>query len=186
MLVGYMRVSTDNDLQKTNLQKDALLKEGVDPRNIYEDKASGARDSREGLAKILNYLQKGNTLVVWKLDRLGRSLSQLLNIIKQLHEKGVAFQSITEKFDTATLHGEFFFSVIGALAQYERALIKERVVAGLKAARKRGRVGRRPRVISGERFAQIQKSLAEGMSKSAVCRTYNVKRSTLYDAIVRK
>lgn len=185
MLIGYMRVSSDSDRQNTDLQKDALLKSGVDSRNIFEDKASGAKDNRPGLKKVLEYVQKGDVLVVWKLDRLGRSLNHLIEILNILRDKGVAFRSLTDNIDTETASGELFFHVFGALAQYERSLIKERVNAGLEAARQRGRRGGRPRSISPEKMDIIVRSLNEGMSKSEICRTFDVKRSTLIDSLNR-
>src|SRR5215813_546055 len=159
MLVGYMRVSSDNDRQTTDLQRDALLQAGVDARHLFEDKASGARDDRPGLAQALAYVRAGDCLVVWKLDRLGRSLAHLLNIVSDLQTRGVAFRSLTEQMDTTTPHGEFLFSVFGALAQYERALTQERIRAGLEAAKRRGRRGGRPYAISKETLAGIREAL---------------------------
>jgi len=114
MLVGYMRVSSDNDRQTTDLQRDALLDAGVDPRQLFADKASGARDDRPGLQQALAYVQRGDCLVVWKLDRLGRSLPHLLQIVTTLQAQGVAFRSLTEQMDTTTPQGAFLFSVFGA------------------------------------------------------------------------
>ena len=131
MLVGYMRVSSATDRQNTSLQRDALLAVGVDARHLYEDRASGARDDRSAWLKALEFVRPGDVLVVWKLDRLGRSLSHLLAIVNALKDKQVAFRSLTEGMDTTTASGELLFHVFGALAQYERALIQERVVAGL-------------------------------------------------------
>ena len=141
MLVGYMRVSSDPDRQTTDLQRDALLSAGVDSRHLFEDHASGAKDDRCGLAKALEFVTSSDVLVVWKLDRLGRSLSHLLSIVNELKDKQAAFRSLTEGMDTTTASGELLFHVFGALAQYERALTRERVMAGLTAARRRGRVG---------------------------------------------
>lgn len=186
MLVGYMRVSSESDRQNTDLQRDALLKAGVDPRHIFEDKASGAKDKRPGLIKALEFLQKGDCLVVWKLDRLGRSLTHLLDIITKLHAQGVAFRSLTEAMDTTTPHGELLFNLFGSLAQYERALTRERIMAGLEAANKRGRKGGRPRVIGKERIEAILEDLAAGASKASICRNFGIKRSTLYDALSRE
>jgi DNA invertase Pin-like site-specific DNA recombinase len=183
MLVGYMRVSSDNDRQVLDLQYDALIQAGVDPRHIFQDKASGARDNRDGLLKALDYLQTGDCLVVWKLDRLGRSLPHLISIVEGFKKKGIAFKSLTEQMDTTTPHGEFFFGIFGSLAQYERALTKERIMAGLNAAKKRGKTGGRPRAISEEKMHAINEALSSGASKAAVCRTFNVKRTTLYDAL---
>jgi len=183
MLVGYMRVSSENERQTLDLQHDALIHAGVDPRHIYQDKASGARDDRKGLQQALDYLKAGDCLVVWKLDRLGRSLSHLVTIVEEFKKKGIAFKSLTEQMDTTTPHGEFFFGIFGSLAQYERALTKERIMAGLSAARKRGKRGGRPRAISEEKMRAISEALSSGTSKAAICRTFNVKRTTLYDAL---
>ena len=185
MLVGYMRVSTDNDRQSTDLQRDALLAAGVDVRHLFQDHASGARDDRPGLAQALEYLQSGDVLVVWKLDRLGRSLPHLLGIVNALKEKRVGFRSLTESMDTTTPSGEFLFQVFGALAQYERALTRERVKAGLAAAARRGRRGGRPLVITGEKLDAILAALDGDMSKAAVCRNFEVKRTTLIETLAR-
>ena len=185
MLVGYMRVSSDSDRQNTNLQRDALLAAGIDIRHLFEDHASGAKDDRPGLAKALAFVRPGDVLVVWKLDRLGRSLSHLLSIVTTLKEKQVAFRSLTEGMDTTTPSGELLFHVFGALAQYERALIQERVIAGLAAAKRRGRVGGRPAAIVGEKRDAILAALNDGMSKAAVCRNFGVKRTTLIETLAR-
>ena len=142
MLVGYMRVSTDGDRQVLDLQRDALLAAGVDERYLFEDRASGSRGDRAGLARALAFLRRGDCLVVWKLDRLGRSLPHLLTTVTDLKARGIAFRSLTEQMDTTTPQGEFLFHVFGALAQFERSLIQERVQAGLAAARRRGKAGR--------------------------------------------
>ena len=185
MLVGYMRVSSADDRQSVALQRDALLTAGVDPRHLHEDKASGARDDRPGLKACLAFLAPGDTLVVWKLDRLGRSLPHLLEIVSTLKAKGVAFRSLTEAMDTDTPQGELLFSVFGALAQYERALTRERVLAGLAAARRRGRRGGRPPSLTPEQIEQITVALDAGANKAAVCRTFKVPRSTLLDTLAR-
>jgi DNA invertase Pin-like site-specific DNA recombinase len=185
MLVGYMRVSSDTDRQTTDLQRDALLDAGVDPRPLFADKASGARDDRPGLQQALAYVQPGDCLIVWKLDRLGRSLPHLLQIVTTLHARGVAFRSLTEQMDTTTPQGAFLFSVFGALAQYERALTQERIKAGLAAAKRRGKRGGRPQAISDEKLTALQAALDGGASKAAICRTFGVKRTTLYDALAR-
>jgi DNA invertase Pin-like site-specific DNA recombinase len=167
MLVGYLRVLSSDDRQTTALQRDTLIQAGVDQRHLFEDKLSGARDDRPGLAQALAFLQPGDTLMVWKLDRLGRSLSHLLKLINELKERGVQFRSLTEHMDTATPQGELLFSLFGALAQYERSLIRERVLAGLESAQRRGIRGGRPRAIDNEKL----QAMREGMSKAAVCRT---------------
>ncbi len=185
MLVGYMRVSSESDRQTTDLQRDALLAAGVDSRHIFEDHASGAKDDRPGLVKALEFVHPGDVLIVWKLDRLGRSLPHLLSIIDSLKMKQVAFRSLTEGMDTTTPSGELLFHVFGALAQYERALAKERITAGLAAARRRGRTGGRPHAIDGEKLEAIIEALNGGMSKSAVCRNFSVKRTTLFETLHR-
>jgi DNA invertase Pin-like site-specific DNA recombinase len=185
MLIGYMRVSTDGDRQVVDLQRDALLAAGVDERQLFEDRASGSRDDRAGLARALAFLKPGDCLVVWKLDRLGRSLSHLLATVNGLKQRGIAFQSLTEQMDTATPQGEFLFHVFGALAQFERSLIQERVRAGLAAARRRGRRGGRPVAIDSEKMAAVVAALEGGATKAAVCRTFAIKRSTLIDSLAR-
>ncbi len=185
MLVGYMRVSSADDRQTVDLQRDALVAAGVDDRHLHTDKASGARDDRPGLKACIDYLKSGDTLVVWKLDRLGRSLPHLLTIVTDLKARGVAFRSLTEQMDTTTPHGELLFSIFGALAQYERALTRERVIAGLAAAKRRGRRGGRPPTIDSEQVEQITASLDAGASKASVCRTFKVARSTLLDTLER-
>lgn len=185
MLVGYMRVSSISDRQSTDLQRDALLAVGVDARHLFEDHVSGAKDDRMGLAQALEFIRPGDVLVVWKLDRLGRSLSHLLAIVNTLKDKQVAFRSLTEGMDTTTAAGELLFQIFGALAQYERALIQERVLAGLAAARRRGRIGGRPQAITGEKLEVILAALDGGMSKAAVCRNFGVKRTTLIETLAR-
>jgi DNA invertase Pin-like site-specific DNA recombinase len=185
MLIGYMRVSSTDDRQSVDLQRDALNASGVDSRHLFSDKASGAREDRANLRDCLEYLKTGDTLVVWKLDRLGRSLPHLLSILTELRERGVSFRSLTEHIDTGTPHGELLFSLFGALAQYERSLTRERIMAGLAAARRRGRYGGRPPTIDAEKLEQITAALAGGASKSSISRTFNVPRSTLADTLAR-
>lgn len=185
MLVGYMRVSTDTEKQSTDLQHDALIAAGVDARHMYSDHASGSRGDRPGLQECLDYLQKGDTLVVWKLDRLGRSLPHLLKIVGELRDRGINFRSLTENIDTTTIQGEFLFNIFASLAQFERALIVERVNAGLAAAARRGKRGGRPRAITDEKLDQILSALQNGTSKAAVCRTFGVPRTTLIDTLQR-
>lgn len=179
MLIGYVRVSSDSDKQTTDLQKDALLQAGVDPHHLFEDRMSGSKDTRPGLERALAFLQPKDTLVVWKLDRLGRSLPHLLSIMKILKKREVAFRSITEGMDTSTISGELLFHVFGALAQFERALIQERIKAGIESARRRGKRGGRPPVLSKEKLASILSALEGNASKASVCRSFGVKRSTL-------
>jgi DNA invertase Pin-like site-specific DNA recombinase len=185
MLIGYMRVSTDGERQTLDLQRDALLGAGVDERHLFEDRVSGSRSERAGLAKALAFIKAGDCLVVWKLDRLGRSLPHLLTTVTDLKARGIGFRSLTEQMDTTTPQGEFLFHVFGALAQFERSLIQERVQAGLAAARRRGRRGGRPVAIDAEKLSAATAALDGGASKAAVCRTFGVKRSTLIDTLAR-
>ena len=185
MLVGYMRVSTSDERQSVDLQRDALLSAGVDERHLHQDRASGARDDRPGLKGCVADLRTGDILVVWKLDRLGRSLSHLIRIVEELKQRGVAFRSLTEAIDTTNSHGTFLFNLFGTLAEYERALITERVNAGLAAARRRGRKGGRPPSIDAEKIDQILAALEAGTSKASICRSFKVPRSTLIDTLKR-
>ena len=185
MLVGYMRVSSESDRQTTDLQRDTLLAAGVDRRHLFQDHLSGARNDRHGLKQALEFLQEGDVLVVWKLNRLGRSLVHLLQIIAQLKERKIGFKSLTEHMDTTTPHGELLFHLFGALAQYERSLAQERIMAGLEAAKKRGRKGGQPRVIDDKKREAIMKRLEEGASKASICCTFHLARATLYKMLVR-
>ena len=182
MIMGYARVSTA-DRQDTAVQVNALKDAGAD--RVFEEHASGGQWNRPELHRMLWYLREGDCIVVWKLDRLGRSLSHLLAIVNSLKDKQVAFRSLTEGMDTTKASGELLFHVFGALAQYERALIQERVVAGLAAAKRRGRVGGRPRAIVGEKLDAIIAALDGSMSKAAVCRNFGVKRTTLIETLAR-
>src|SRR5437660_12491827 len=141
MNIGYARVSTQD--QTLHLQKDALEKLGCS--KIFTDTASGAKAERKGLDEALAYVREGDTLVVWKLDRLGRSLQHLIETITQLNNRKIGFQSITEQIDTTTSGGKLIFHIFGALAEFERDIIRERTKAGLEAARARGRRGGRPK-----------------------------------------
>ena len=185
MLIGYMRVSTSGDRQVLDLQRDALLAAGVDARHLFEDRVTGSRSDRVGLTKALAFLKPGDCLVVWKLDRLGRSLQHLLATVTALKNRGVAFRSLTEQMDTTTPQGEFLFHIFGSLAQFERSLIQERVQAGLAAARRRGRHGGRPTALDTEKLAAVTSALDAGATKAAVCRTFGIKRSTLIDSLAR-
>ena len=185
MLIGYMRVSTSGDRQVLDLQRDALLAAGVDARHLFEDRVTGSRGDRVGLTKALAFLKPGDCLVVWKLDRLGRSLPHLLATVTALKNRGIAFRSLTEQMDTTTPQGEFLFHIFGSLAQFERSLIQERVQAGLAAARRRGRHGGRPTAIDREKLAAVTSALNAGATKAAVCRTFGIKRSTLIDSLAR-
>ncbi len=177
MLVGYARVSTTD--QNLDLQKDALRKAGC--RRLYTDTASGAADVRKGLVQALSYLRKGDSLVVWKLDRLGRSLRHLIDTVNRLQVRKIGFRSLQESIDTTTSGGKLFFHVFGALAEFERDLIRERTHAGLRAARARGRKGGRPRALDDKKLAQARTLYTAGRhTPGEIARTLGVSRSTLY------
>jgi DNA invertase Pin-like site-specific DNA recombinase len=144
MLIGYARVSTTD--QNLTLQKDALLKAGCE--RIYEDELSGTKENRPGLLKALEQLREGDTLIVWKLDRLGRSVKSLIELVSELHSKNIHFKSVTDSIDTSTPSGRFFFNVMASLAQMERELIVERTKAGLVAAKKLLESGAIPRDVA--------------------------------------
>jgi len=139
MLIGYARVSKNE--QNLDLQRDALLKAGCHEKDIFTDKITGTKQERNGLTQALTHLREGDTFVVWRLDRLGRSLKHLIETVTKLHAQNIAFQSITENIDTATATGQLIFHIFGALAEFERNLIRERTIAGLESARARGRLG---------------------------------------------
>ncbi len=176
--VGYARVSTFEQI--LDLQKDALNAAGC--KRIFTDTASGGRSDRPGLQQALDYVREGDVLVVWRLDRLGRSLKYLIEIITQLNERGVGFKSVTEQIDTTTSGGKLIFHVFGALAEFERDVIRERTQAGLAAARARGRMGGRPKKLgAGGKIAMAQALYDDKMHSIAdICRTLGISRTTLY------
>jgi DNA invertase Pin-like site-specific DNA recombinase len=180
MLIGYARVSTHD--QTLNLQQDALQKAGCS--KIFTDTASGAKAERKGLEQALNYVRKGDTLVVWRLDRLGRSLPHLITNMTDLEERGIGFKSLTENIDTTTSGGKLIFHIFGALAEFERNLIRERTTAGLVAARARGHKGGRPKVLTARQVG-IAQSLYDDPQHSIeeICRTLKISKATLYRSI---
>ena len=181
-MIGYARVSTDE--QNPALQFDALDRAGC--KRIFTDCASGARTNRPSSEETLGVLKKGDTLVVWKLDRLGRSLSHLITLISELEVRGVAFRSLSEAIDTGTAGGRLLFHVMGALAEFERTLISERTRAGMASAKSRGAVLGRPPKLSSDKIASAQRSLARnGRSVGEVATGLAVSRSTLRRAGVR-
>jgi DNA invertase Pin-like site-specific DNA recombinase len=180
MLIGYARVSTNE--QNLDLQRDALHNAGVSPKNLYTDKITGTKSERPGLAQALSHLRDGDTLVVWRLDRLGRSLKHLIETVATLQQQHIAFQSITENINTATATGQLVFHLFGALAEFERNLIKERTMAGIKAARARGRKGGRPKLnASATKVVMANKLYADHTNSIAhICHTLHISRATLY------
>ncbi len=183
MLVGYARVSTTD--QNLDLQLDAFKKEGCE--QIFTDTTSGAKSDRPGAQKALEYVRAGDTLVVWKLDRLGRNLKHLITTIEGLKEKGVGFRSIQEGMDTGTPMGMMLFHIIGALAEFEREIIRERVNAGLQAARARGRKGGRPRKLSKGKW-EVALELYRGRQKTVpqICEFVGVNKTTFYQYLLEE
>jgi DNA invertase Pin-like site-specific DNA recombinase len=180
--IGYMRVSTDQ--QELALQLDALKAAGVKAKDIYRDKASGKLSERPGLDKCLAALKPGDTLVVWKLDRLGRSLRHLVDTVDDLGKRDVGFKSLTETFiDTTTNGGKFIFHVFAALADFERGLIIERTKAGLDAARANGHRGGRQHALKPEQVRQARKMHAEGQPVAAIARMLGTARQNVYRAL---
>lgn len=183
MLVGYARVSTRD--QGLDLQLDALARAGCG--RTFTDEASGARPDRPGLAQALSHLREGDALVVWKLDRLGRTVRQLVGLVGDLAARGVAFRSLTDAIDTSTPAGRFFFHMMGALAEMERDLARERTNAGLAAAKARGRRGGRRPKLSPRQVEHARRLLADpGTGVGEVAASLGVARSTLYRALGRR
>lgn len=179
-LIGYARVSTDD--QNLDLQKDALTKGGVHPLDIYEDKASGATANRRGLKAAFLDLRKGDVLVVWKLDRLGRSVRDLLDFIDSLRDRGADLRILSGfQLDTTTAHGRMIFQISAAFCEFERALINERTRAGLAAARERGRTGGRIPVLTPEREEKARKLLLAGKRPADVAKAIGVSKSVIYN-----
>ena len=177
MLVGYARLSTLG--QDFGMQTDALNEAGCE--RVYKDVASGAKAARPGLAETLDYVRAGDTLVVWRLDRLGRSLSHLIEVVRGLHDGGVGFRALQEQVDTTTAGGKLVFHLFGALAEFERELIRERTAAGLRAARARGRVGGRRRLMTEGQVRQAALLLDNpDCDVGEICRTFGIHRTTLY------
>ncbi|MBM4479786.1 recombinase family protein (plasmid) [Prescottella equi] len=175
-LLGYARVSTAD--QTLDLQSDALSVAGCS--RIWSETASGATTARPQLDDLLSHLRPGDTLVVWRLDRLGRSLPHLLQTVEGLEARGVGFRSVTESIDTTTAGGKLIFSIFGALAEFERNLIRERTSAGLVAARARGRVGGRPPKMTPKKIKQAKLMRDNGMSQTEIAEILGVGRTTLY------
>ena len=184
MLIGYARVSKADGSQSLDLQHDALASDGVDVVNCYSDRASGKKDVRPGLEACLKALRKGDTLVIWKLDRLGRSLHHLVNTVNDLSERGVGLKVLTgtgAQIDTTTPAGRLSFGIFAALADFESDLIRERTMAGLAAARARGRKGGRKFALSKTQVRMAQAAMASrDTSVADLCKELGVKPVTLY------
>jgi DNA invertase Pin-like site-specific DNA recombinase len=183
MRIGYARVSTVD--QNLELQHDALARAGC--VQVYEEKASGkSKAGRPELANMMRALRKGDTLIVWRLDRLGRSLVDLVQLVDELAVRGVAFESLSEKIDTSTAQGRMFFGFIAAMAQYQRDVISENTKAGLEASKARGRSGGRPAKLDDKAIAEILVLRASpDISMASIAKRYGVSKPTLYNALER-
>ncbi len=180
-IVGYARISTKE--QDLNLQIDSLLKYGCSKSNIYKDIISGSKSKRPGLDKCLSILEKGDTLVVWRLDRLGRSMQHLVSLVAELGESGILFKSISDgAIDTTTASGELIFNIFSSLAQFERKLIQERTKAGLSAARARGKLGGRKKIQADDPRVIMAKNMHKDhtMPIDDICKTLKISRPTFY------
>ena len=184
MMIGYVRVSKADGSQVTDLQRDALVAAGVAPNAIYEDQASCKRAERPGLEACLKALRAGDTLVVWKLDRLGRDLRHLVNTVADLNERGVGFKVLSGQgaaIDTMTPAGRLVFAVFAALAEFEQSLISERTRAGLASARARGRKGGRPQTMTVAKVQLARAAMGQPDTHVAeLCRELGISRQTLY------
>lgn len=178
-LIGYARVSTLD--QDPALQLDALVAAGC--AKVFEDRASGARSDRPGLRQALDYAREGDVLVVWKLDRLGRSLAHLIETVAMLEQRGVGFRSITEAIDSTTPSGRLVFHLFGALGQFERDLIRERTRAGLVAAAARGRKGGRKPVVTEEKLRRARALISQGLNVREAAVRLKISKTALYDAL---
>jgi len=180
MLIGYARVSTDD--QNLDLQSDALTQAGCD--RILEDRISGSKSERPGLKEVLNYARTGDTIVVWRLDRLSRSLKDLIEMVTLLESKGIGLKSLQEAIDTSSSSGKLIFHIFGALAEFERNLIRERTHAGLQAARARGRKGGRPKSLDKDKQALVVKLYEEKKhTVKQICQMMGISKPTLYKYI---
>jgi DNA invertase Pin-like site-specific DNA recombinase len=183
MKVGYARISTND--QNLYIQEDALKNAGCE--KIFTDIASGAKSQRPGLDKALDYIREGDTLIVWKLDRLGRSIQHLIKIISDFQERKVGFKSLQENVETLTSGGKLIFHIFSALAEFERDLIRERTDAGLKAARARGRIGGRPPILDSRQSKRMIEIYDEQKNTVAeICKIYNISRPSFYNYLKKR
>jgi DNA invertase Pin-like site-specific DNA recombinase len=183
MKIGYARVSTQD--QHLDLQMDALGRHGCE--KVFQDTTSGAKAKRPGLDEAFSYLREGDTLVVWRLDRLGRSLSDLIGVVNELEERGIGFKSLQEAIDTTSSGGKLIFHIFSALAEFERNLIQERTKAGLEAARARGRYGGRPRSLSEQKINLLYQLYdTKSHSIAEICDLLSISKSTLYEYLKRR
>jgi len=182
MLIGYARVSTDD--QNLDLQRDALQAAGCE--RVFEDMVSGARADRSGLATLMSMLRAGDTVVIWRLDRLGRSLKNLIELVERFEAAKVGLRSLQENIDTTSSGGRLVFHLFGALAEFERSLIRERTQAGLAAARVRGRMGGRPKRLDPVKLALALRLHQEGKHTiKEICQMMGISKSTLYNYLAK-
>ena len=183
MKIGYARISTTD--QRLTMQEDALKKDGC--QEIFSDIVSGVKSQRPGLDKALSYLREGDVLVVWKLDRLGRSIQHLIETIRSLSDRKIGFKSLQENIDTSTSSGKLVFHIFSALAEFERELIRERTDAGLKAARIRGRLGGRPALLDNRAIHRMIEMYDEQKNTVAeICKIYSISRPSFYNYLNKK
>ena len=185
MLVGYIRASFDDGRETTVLQRDALIAAGVDPKHVFEEPSSPPSDGRVALEKCLAILEPGDSLVVWRLDRLGRSMPDLLRTIEDLRRREVGFRSLVEKIDAGTTHGDALFDVVAALSRCERTISRERILTAVAAIGRKDRRGGRPTAIDPRTMEAVLDALDKGVGKTEVCRSFGIARSTLYETLGR-
>lgn len=183
MKIGYVRVSTND--QHLHMQEDALKNSGC--AKIYHDIASGVKTDRPGLESALSHLREGDVLTVWKLDRLGRSIQHLIQIVKSLNDQGIGFKSLQENIDTTTSGGKLIFHIFSVLAEFERDLIQERTQAGLKAARARGRFGGRPPLLNDKNVIKMLERYDEQkLTVAEICKIYGISRPSFYNYLNKR
>ena len=186
MLLGYARISTNNKKQNIDFQISELKEYGVDERHIFKDYVSGSKDTRPGLNELLDYIKPGDTVVVWKLDRLGRSTSNLLKILEKIKRQRVNFVSLTESIDTSTPQGNLFFQLIAVFCEFERNLIRERTRAGIELAKSKGKKIGRPIKITSEMKDMICQAFVSGVPKTEIANLFNISRISVERVVKEK
>lgn len=179
MIIGYARVSRCD--QNLDLQIDALKKAGCSPENIFTDQASGIKEDRPGLKDVFRFLREGDTLVVWRLDRLGRSIKNLIDLTQEIAKRNASFVCLQENIDTTTTTGKLIFHIFGALAEFERDLLRDRSKAGMEAAKARGRCGGRPYALDSKQIVRLKELYqAKTSTIGEICKIFNISRPTFY------
>lgn len=185
MLIGYARVSSKGDRQSLDMQINALTEAGVDPRNIFSDQISGASKTRPGLDKALEHMVKGDTLIVWAFDRLGRDTAHLLQLLDELKARKVHVRFLRQDIDTSTSAGKLFLKIAAIFAEFEREIARERIMAGLESARRKGRVGGRPRAFNPDQERLILAETEKGTPQSQIANMVGATRSTVASCLKR-